>query len=361
MLMLGGYLKKIYTDFDPKLLAGDTEKWLLTKIPEQPCRIHAAPTGQQNENGLVEQAWQTTVAMARSYITDMQMPRAYWFWALRHATQMVNYIPCKVNGELTTPFELVHGVKPDYRVVFRLFSTVYFRVKCDGARERDGVAEALSKQGIAIGQDRKSDGLLIYCPHTKKYFVSNSYKMDEGRSTANAFNLKYKGGIFIGLYDNSPISTGIEPYPEGTSVLVNNIRGTVISVPCPAIDRQLPANDDECYYVIKLVTNATINNKNSDDTDIIRVSAPDMPSIIPEKAPWDTCLAVPSWIGNEKKVTYLHGGEYHKGFLEYTDAHTWHFSCRQWNGIEKWGVELPDLTQHFQSLVDDGTIVPGWQ
>lgn len=84
----------------------------------------------------------------------MQMPRAYWFWALRHANQVANYIPCKVEGELTTSFELVHGVKPDYRILFRLFSTVYWRVERDGARERDGVAEALSKQGIAIGRDK---------------------------------------------------------------------------------------------------------------------------------------------------------------------------------------------------------------
>jgi hypothetical protein len=188
---------------------------------------------------------------------------------------MVNYIPCKVNGELTTPFELVHRVKPDYRVLFRLFSTVYFRVKRDGARERHGVAEALSKQGIAIGPDLKSNGLLIYCPHTKNYFVSNRYKMDEGRSMANAFNLKYEGGIFIGLYDNSPISTSIKPYPEGTGVLVNNVRGTVISVPCPAIACQLPANDDECYYVIKLVTNATSddNGKTTDTSYYLSISS----------------------------------------------------------------------------------------
>jgi hypothetical protein len=50
----GGLPKKMYTDFDPKLIAGDTEKWLLTTIPDQPCHIHAASSGQQNENGLVE-------------------------------------------------------------------------------------------------------------------------------------------------------------------------------------------------------------------------------------------------------------------------------------------------------------------
>ena len=47
--------------------------------------------------------------------------------------------------------------------------------------------------------------------------------------------------------------------------------------------------------------------------------------------------------------------------MEFTDSHTWRFSCRRCNGIEKWGVSLPDLTRHFQSFVDDGTLLPGWQ
>jgi hypothetical protein len=356
----GGLPQKIYTDFDPKLIAGDTEKWLLTKIPNAPCRIQAAPSGRQNQNGLVECAWQTTVAMARAYITDMQMPRDYWFWALRHANQVANYIPCKVDGELTTSFELVHGVKPDYRILFRLFSTVYWRVERDGARARDGVAEALSKQGIAIGRDRKSDGLLIYCPHSKQYFVSNSYKIDEGRSMANAFNLKYDGGLFIGLYDNSPASQGVEPYPEGTSVMIDNVRGTVISVPSPAIDRQIPATADESFYVIRLVAQTNVD-ENNESTDIIRIAASEMPFILPTPSPWDAPMSTPSWIGKEKRVTYFHAGEYHKGFLEFTDSNAWRFSCRRRNGIEKWGVELPNLTRHFQSFIDDGTLIPGWQ
>jgi hypothetical protein len=80
--------------------------------------------------------------------------------------------------------------------------------------------------------------------------------------------LKYDGGIFIGLYNNSPASHGVETYPEGTSVLINNIQGTVISVPSPALDRQLPASDDISSYVIRLVAPiATTDNDNT--TNII--------------------------------------------------------------------------------------------
>jgi hypothetical protein len=66
----------------------------------------------------------------------------------------------------------------------------------------------------------------------------------------------------------------------------------------------VPATDDDCYYAIQLV--APIDDDESGtNTNIIRVSAPDMPFIIPEPAPWDTPLAVPSWLGHDQKVMYL--------------------------------------------------------
>jgi hypothetical protein len=127
------------------------------------------------------------------------------------------------------------------------------------------------------------------------------------------------------------------------------------------MDRQIPDTDDASIYVIQLVAPTSQLSKNNEASDMVRMSASEMPFIIPLAKLWNESLSVPSWIGTEKKITYNHAGEYHKGFLEFTDDHTWRFSCRQRNGIEKWGVELPDLTRHFQSFIDDGTIVPGWQ
>jgi hypothetical protein len=41
---------------------------------------------------------------------------------------------------------------------------------------------------------------MFYCPHSKRIYTSGDYHLDEGRHTAQAFNLKYEGGIFVGLY-----------------------------------------------------------------------------------------------------------------------------------------------------------------
>ena len=61
---------RVYTDFDSKLLKGEVSIW----FHENRCKLHASPSGRQSQNGLIECIWQTVIAMAWSYITDIQMP-----------------------------------------------------------------------------------------------------------------------------------------------------------------------------------------------------------------------------------------------------------------------------------------------
>ena len=82
----GALPMRLYTDLDDKILGGNTSKWLL----DNGCSVVAAPAQRQNQNGLVERTWATACAMARAYITDMQMPRTYWYWALRQAIAVMN-------------------------------------------------------------------------------------------------------------------------------------------------------------------------------------------------------------------------------------------------------------------------------
>ena len=102
----------IYTDFDPKILEGATAKWIV----ERCHKLHASPSDCQLQNGLIEHTWQMAMGMviAHLYMMDMQMPCMLWFWALWHAIQVMNYMPCSMEGVVTSPFELVHGIKPDY-------------------------------------------------------------------------------------------------------------------------------------------------------------------------------------------------------------------------------------------------------
>ena len=42
------------------------------------------------------------------------------------------------------------------------------------------------------------------------------------------------------------------------------------------------------------------------------------------------------------------------------DNTTWRFSQHRRNGVEIWGVSLPNFAQNFQKFIDDGSIIPGW-
>lgn len=88
----GSFPKHLYTDFDPKILDGPTGSFL----HDNNVILRGVPSGHQNQNGLVERAWQKMTTMARSFITDIQMPRSYWYWGLRQSVQISNYVPCTV-------------------------------------------------------------------------------------------------------------------------------------------------------------------------------------------------------------------------------------------------------------------------
>lgn len=251
---------RLYSDFDPNILEGPTVDFL----PSKNISLCGAPSGCQNQNGLVKSAWEMATNMAHAFIMDMQMPKSFWYWSLWQAIQVMNYIPFTVSGLSTTPHELVYGIKPDLHILFYSFSTGYFRHSRDGSYHCSGISDSHSMQGIALGWCQKSDGMIVYSPHTKEVYVSSDYKLDEERHTLTAFNLHYDGGIFLGLYNHNSF-TSFEPYPEGTAVSFTlpssphsttpiTMCGTVISVPIPQATSNLPASDHTASpYVIRLV------------------------------------------------------------------------------------------------------------
>jgi hypothetical protein len=115
--------------------------------------------------------------MARAYLTDKQMPRAFWLHAIQHAARMMNCIPGKVNNELTTPFELVPHSPPDARLWFPLFSMGYFNHTRDGSVERTSF-QAQTLEGIAVGRSTTSNAMIFYNPRTRQYYEPDTYKLD---------------------------------------------------------------------------------------------------------------------------------------------------------------------------------------
>ena len=156
--------------------------------------------------------------------------------------------------------------------------------------------------------------LLVYSPFTKQFYVTGSYKLDEGRSTANMFNLKCDGGIFIGLCDNGEAAQGTEPFPQGTGVTWKGVPGTVISVPQPSAIHNLP--ESEAFlspYVAKL------SNSNYGNDGIIEVSSVEMPHLtqpLSNSHSGGSVGLLPCWIGQDQKVMFSKDGKHYKHCLD---------------------------------------------
>ena len=82
---------------------------------------------------------------------------------------MTNQIPAKVDGKLTTPFELVHHVAPDTRTWFPLFYIAYFYKDSESDKDRT-TFQYKAMIGIAVGRSTKTNALSVYNPITKHYY-----------------------------------------------------------------------------------------------------------------------------------------------------------------------------------------------
>ena len=123
--------------------------------------IASSPAGRQSANGLVESHWKIMVHMSRAYLTEKQMPRSFWYYAIKHSAQMMNMIPGRYGGKLASPFMLVHGVRPDQRTWLPLFSICYFHHEKDSDVQRSKT-QAHTMDGIAIGRSPTSNAIVVY-------------------------------------------------------------------------------------------------------------------------------------------------------------------------------------------------------
>jgi len=166
----GSYARCFRCDCDTKLFGTKIKEHLI----DNASNIIAAAAGRQSSNGLVESHWKVMVHMARAYLTEKQMPRSFWFYAIVHSARMTNAILGKLDGKLASPFLLVHGTGHDKRSWFPLLSVCYFHHERDGDVNRSH-CQSHTMDGIAIGRSPTSNALLVYNPRTKRYYELDSY------------------------------------------------------------------------------------------------------------------------------------------------------------------------------------------
>ena len=345
LLVIAGKLPTtIYTDFDPKILSSKVTSFCHDNL----SNLLACPEGQQNQNGLVERKWQTLVHMARRYLTDKQMPRQYWYWALRHSNRISNIFPLRCDQKITTSHELVFSTKPDYRQLFRLFSTAYLSHQKDNTHPRTAT-EPHTLQGIAVGFSDKANGMEIYNPSTKQLYTTTVYKLDESNETRNHFNLHYDGAMFFGLFSAQTSQTSAEQFPPGTKVRFTKNDSTTLDGFVIAVS-DMKISDDTATYPIHFEDGTTESVPASllpkittfDDNNITQ------PSIFP------------SWIKHGAKCTFEYNNTQLTGVFCHNPDNTWDFHSTNRSGVAKHKYPLPNLNKTFHSLQNLGILRPGW-
>ena len=104
------------------MIWGGTQKYILANV----LKIVATPVDYQSQNGLVKCTWISPLELSYSYLTEIKIPREYWYYNIFHSVRMLNTFPGKISHRLTTPHELIYGEKSDKRTWFLLFSIGYF-------------------------------------------------------------------------------------------------------------------------------------------------------------------------------------------------------------------------------------------
>ena len=154
-----------------------------------------------NQNGLSESNWKYVCNIARNYLVEHLLPPEFWFFAIKYAVQVTNYIPIKTNNTtLTTPYFLAYNQKPDYRNLLPLFSAAYVKIY------KSGEGNTLNSQtikAILVGNDDKSDGKLFYNPSSKKLMASSDYRLNITAPSGPLFNLEYQDPTTYTLYNDS--------------------------------------------------------------------------------------------------------------------------------------------------------------
>jgi len=224
--------KCIRTDFDYKLMGTKIATYAATNH----CKIESAPPEHQSQNGVCERNWRTLLKMARSWLASSLLPNKFWFFALKRAAEVSNYLPLKVDNKLTTPHELAYNTKPDLRNIFPLFSVAYITQTDDHSYNSQTI------RTILVGRSDKSNILQFYHPQTKKTISSARCTLDEALVAGPTFGLPYEGGLYVNKYCDS---TNINKAP--TYKLKQKVKVNIKNHHYNAYVIAIPAFDDTIY------------------------------------------------------------------------------------------------------------------
>ena len=115
---------RILTDFDHKLCGKKVLDYFADN-KNGSCIIESAPLRHQDKNGLAKRNWATILQMACRWLVSALLRSEYWYYEIKRAVEVSNYVLIKIDNIITTPHELTYGHNPDLHCLFLQFSIAY--------------------------------------------------------------------------------------------------------------------------------------------------------------------------------------------------------------------------------------------
>ena len=249
--------KIIRSDYDKKLIGSKIETFISKHNLK--CQLQGAPPETQNKNGLAESNWKYLLQMSRAWLATHLLPSKFWWWALKRSIETSNYVPIKIDNNITTPFFLVHHIKPDLRNLLPLFSVAYLTRYRDGNQKRQNM-HSQTLRAILVGRDEKANAFKFFHPGTQRTIVSDRFRLDEVLTSGPTFGLNYDGGFYFNKYNDFNDQMRPPRFKPQQKVYI-----TTSSPPVPATILTIPSTDANIYTV-----------QNDTDLSIHQLPAQDM-------------------------------------------------------------------------------------
>lgn len=128
--------------------------------------------------------------MARGWISSVLSPPPFWWWTFKRAVEVSNYVPIRIDNNITTLHKLVFKAKPDLRNLLPMFSVCYVRKYKNLNVEKLMNVENHSLAVILVGCSKIANSPIFFHPHSKKLITSDDFYVDESIPTGLAFRIR---------------------------------------------------------------------------------------------------------------------------------------------------------------------------
>ena len=263
-------------------------------------------------------------------------------------------MPIKRFEKVTTPYESVHGKKPDLRNLFPMFATAFIKHPNEGGEGSKWKSKSLKT--ILVGQCPNSDSQLFYHPPTKQLLsCADQYRLDTSSPSGPQFAEAFDNTFVFNT--KSSLEKIHEPLTHETNATKfyktpeseDYIEVTIISA---------PVNEDKDKYIVQHKISGDINEALASD---LHDSNPNIQPIdMPNQ---DMPFPNIKWLKQDAHVTlYLPTimPKSKQGILHHEDGE-WTFLPGRRHPNNNKAIALPNFQTVAESMINNKKLFRGWR